>query len=113
MRMGQAAKPHEERRLRYAVFTFTGDALPVARRLQQEGHDVIVGMVEDVVDTLPDGDTARAEDDLTRERRLSLYDGLLEKKSAWDFVREFAGSRAGKPNVCRISSFSQKTTCAI
>jgi hypothetical protein len=36
-----------------AVFTFTGDGLPVAHRLQQEGHDVIVGMVEDVQDTFP------------------------------------------------------------
>jgi hypothetical protein len=80
--------------LRYAVFTFTGDALPVAHRLQQEGHDVIVGMVDDVVDTVPDGETARAEDELTRGRRLSLYDGLLEKKSAWDLVRELTGETA-------------------
>ena len=80
--------------MRYAVFTFTGDALPVAHRLQHEGHDVVVGMVEDVADTVPDGETARAEDDLTRARRLSLFDGLLEKKPAWDLVRELTGQTA-------------------
>jgi len=80
--------------VRYAVFTFTGDVLPVAHRLQQEGHDVVVGMVEDVQDTLLGGETARTEDDLTRERRLSLYDGLLEKKPAWNLVQELTGQTA-------------------
>src|SRR4029079_9840840 len=49
---------------------------------------------EDVADTVPDGETARAEDDLTRARRLSLFDGLLEKKPAWDLVRELSGQTA-------------------
>lgn len=79
--------------MKYIVFTFTGDGLPVAHRLQQEGHDVVVGMVEDVLDTLPDGEAARPEDDLTRERRLSLYDGMLPKVPARKLARELADAK--------------------
>ena len=79
--------------MRYAVFTFSGDGLPVAHRLQQEGHDVVVGMVEDIADVFPDGEAPRPEDALTRDRRLSLYDGLLQKKSARALVRELTDAK--------------------
>jgi hypothetical protein len=78
--------------VRYAVFTLSGDGLPLAYRLQQEGHDVVVGMVEDVGDAAPDGGSQRHEDELTRQRRLSLYDGLLEKQPAGKLVADLAAA---------------------
>jgi len=79
--------------MRYALFTFSGDGLPVGLRLQQEGHDVIVGMVEDVADIVPDGAAARPEDAFTRSRRLALYDGLLPKTSARKLVEDLQSSK--------------------
>jgi hypothetical protein len=74
--------------MRYAVFTFAGDGLPIAQRLQEEGHEVIVGMVEDAADVVADGETSLDEDPLGKSRRLSLYDGLVPKKPAGQLVTE-------------------------
>jgi hypothetical protein len=80
--------------VRYAVFTYCGDALPIAYRLQQEGHDVVVGMVEEFADLVPQSDTSRQEDELARSRRLSLYDGLLDKKPANALISELCAPGA-------------------
>ena len=82
--------------MRYALFTFSGDGLPVGLRLQREGHDVIVGMVEDVADTVPEGTEARPEEELSRSRRLSLYDGLLPKTTARKLLAELQDAAPAK-----------------
>jgi hypothetical protein len=33
--------------MKYRIFTYSGDALPIAHKLQQEGCEVVVGMVHD------------------------------------------------------------------
>ena len=40
-------QPLEEGLMKYRIFTYGGDALPIAHKLQQEGCEVIVGMVQD------------------------------------------------------------------
>ena len=69
--------------MKFAVFTFDGYGLPIAKHLQNEGCDVLVGMVEDAKDVQPEIDIAPAtENDEQRAWRLSLYDGIVEKQSA-------------------------------
>lgn len=75
--------------MRYVVFSFDGYGLPIAQQLQREGHDVTVAMVQDQSDVLsklevniPD------EEPEAKQRRLSLYDGMLEKRPAWEVVEE-------------------------
>jgi hypothetical protein len=79
--------------MRYVVFTFTGDGLPIAYRLQQEGHDVVVGMVQDVADIRATGEPERTEEEITRERRLTLYDGMLDKRPAGELAQALENER--------------------
>lgn len=69
--------------LKYIAFTFDGYGLPIAWQLQQEGQEVLVAQVPDQRDTLSEleknlGD----EEEAAKLRRLSLYDGLLNKSPA-------------------------------
>lgn len=69
--------------MKYIVFTYDGHGLPIAYNLQQEGHEVIVGQVENKPDVLsPSEKESRFEDELEKKRRLSLFDGMIEKMSA-------------------------------
>lgn len=69
--------------MRYVVFSFDGYGLPIAYQLQQEGKDVLVAMVEDQEDVLSELEQGLPpEDECVKERRLKLYDGLLEKQPA-------------------------------
>ncbi len=69
--------------MRVVVFTFEGYGLPVAYHLQREGHDVVVAQVEDHASVLSELERNVApESDVERDRRMSLYDGLLEKQPA-------------------------------
>ncbi|MGV3613986.1 MAG: hypothetical protein ACO1SV_01505 [Fimbriimonas sp.] len=75
--------------MRYVVFTYEGYGLPVAYHLLREGHDVVVAQVEDQAEVLSELEkNVRKEDPVERERRLSLYDGLLEKRTAAKVVAE-------------------------
>src|SRR2546423_8953517 len=65
--------------MKYVVFTYSGYGLPIAWKLQQEGQDVLVAQVQDEAEIISG---ISSEGDEERERRLSLYDGLLEKRSA-------------------------------
>lgn len=67
--------------MKFAVFTFDGYGLPIAWQLQQEGHDVIVAQVEDQREILgPLERNTAPEDEEAKNRRLSLYDGMLDKQ---------------------------------
>jgi hypothetical protein len=73
--------------MNYYLFTYSGHGLPIALRLQQEGHSVLVGQVQEKRDVLSKIEqNAAAEDPRAKARRLSLYDGLLEKVSAEKLV---------------------------
>lgn len=61
--------------MKFAFFTYDGRGLPIAFKLQQEGYDVIVGQAENLKH-MP------KENEILKERRLKLYDGLIEKVSA-------------------------------
>jgi hypothetical protein len=69
--------------MKYRIFTFSGDALPIARKLQQEGREVVVGMVDDKTEihSAKEGDL-RPENAEAKRRRLALFDGLVEKRPA-------------------------------
>jgi len=61
--------------MKFAFFTYDGHGLPIAFKLHQEGYDVIVGQAENL-EHMP------KENEILKERRLKLYDGLIEKVSA-------------------------------
>ncbi|HVL40502.1 MAG TPA: hypothetical protein VM328_14015 [Fimbriimonadaceae bacterium] len=73
----------------FCVFTFDGYGLPVAERLQQEGHDVLVGQVENQEDVLsPLEASVERESEEVRQRRLSQYDGILDKQPAHKVIEK-------------------------
>lgn len=67
--------------MKFCFINYECYPLPIAYHLQQEGHEVLVGMIQSRNELkLPDvKDDEKLED---RKRRLSLYDGLLPKKTA-------------------------------
>src|SRR5260221_3348589 len=78
--------------LKYIVFTYSGDGCSVAKHLMDEGSDVVVAQFQDKKEYLSDEalkkyeeeEKERDEEDIAEHkeaerRRLSLYDGLLEK----------------------------------
>ena len=75
--------------MKYRIFTYSGDALPIARKLQQEGCEVVVGMVGDKADihSAKEGDMP-PENSEAKRRRLALFDGLVEKRPANLLIKE-------------------------
>lgn len=78
--------------MKHRIFTFSGDALPIVRKLQQEGCEVVVGMVDDKTEihSAKEGDL-RPENADAKRRRLALFDGLVEKRPADLLIREMQG----------------------
>lgn len=56
---------------KYVFLTGECDPLPIAYHLQQEGHTVVVGLIDEVVKKQPPG---------IKEKRKWLYEGMLEKQ---------------------------------
>ncbi|MBV9008737.1 MAG: hypothetical protein JO354_06145 [Verrucomicrobia bacterium] len=75
--------------MKYRIFTYAGESLPIAQKLQQEGCEVVVGMVQDkqTIHSPATGEF-RLEDLETRRRRLALFDGMLNKKAAEELIEE-------------------------
>lgn len=69
----------------YIFITSECDPLPIAWRLQEEGHLVLVGIVDELM--------AKASPGIL-EKRSRLYDGLLEKRDAEKLLAEMAGYSA-------------------
>jgi phosphoribosylamine-glycine ligase len=77
--------------MKFIFFSFDGAIFPVAYKLQQEGQEVYVCQVVDgdalgVKTWISDKEAPE-----NRKRRLSLYDGLLDKKTLpniWEFMRK-------------------------
>lgn len=65
--------------MKYIFLTTSGYSFPIAKQLVDEGREVIVGQVKDPADLHVDGWQGKPEDPEETKRRLSLYDGMLEK----------------------------------
>ena len=78
--------------MKYRIFTYSGDALPIALKLQQEGCEVVVGMVHDksAIHSATEGGLQR-ENAEAKRRRLALFDGLVEKRPANLLIEEMRG----------------------
>ena len=63
----------------FVFFTYDGHGLPVAFRLQEEGYKVYVGQFYHL--------EGLEEEEIEKEQRMCLYDGLLDKKSGKDLLR--------------------------
>lgn len=69
--------------MNYIFISFSGLGLPIALKLQQEGHTVIVGMIEDVKDYVMEEEAEKAtESDFDKIRRLNLFKNMLDLQSA-------------------------------
>jgi phosphoribosylamine-glycine ligase len=62
----------------FVVFTWDGHGLPIAFKLQEEGYKVYVGQFYHL--------EGKKEEEKEKEQRMSLYDGLLDKKSGVELV---------------------------
>ncbi|GIW67868.1 MAG: hypothetical protein KatS3mg096_736 [Candidatus Parcubacteria bacterium] len=67
--------------MKFVLITYDGHGLPIAYRLLKEGYDVLVGQAKEL-EHMP------KEDEETKRRRLSLYDGMLEKMDADELVNK-------------------------
>lgn len=76
--------------MRYVFFTFNGYSMPMAKRLQDEGNEVLVAQIARPDSLGIDGWQSQKEDPEVRRRRLSLYDGILDKKDAEKVLRDLA-----------------------
>lgn len=65
--------------MKFVLLTYDGHGLPIALKLQQEGWDVIVGQAKEL-SHMP------KEKPEIKERRLQLFDGLLEKRDVEDVI---------------------------
>jgi hypothetical protein len=75
--------------MKYRIFTYSGDALPIAHKLQQEGCEVVVGMVHDKATVHSDTEgEVQPENPEAKRRRLALFDGLIEKRPAEVLIKE-------------------------
>jgi hypothetical protein len=70
--------------MKYVIFTFSGEGLPIAEKLYKEGQDVIVAQIESDKDiyTAEEIKNYKPEERDNKKARLSLYDGVLKKYPA-------------------------------
>src|SRR3990167_6027649 len=69
--------------MKYIFISYSGLAYPVAYKLQQEGHEVIVGAVQDIRDYVMEEEINNAtEDEFNKKRRLDLFKGMLDIRPA-------------------------------
>ena len=73
--------------MKYVFITFSGLSLPVAYKLQQEGNDVTVGLIDDIKDYVMEEETKKAfESDFNRKRRTKLFKNMLKIQPAQQVV---------------------------
>ncbi len=73
--------------MKYIFITYTGLGLPIAYKLQQAGHEVNVGVIEEIKDYVTEEEIATAkESDFNKKRRLSLFRNMLPIKPAEEVV---------------------------
>lgn len=74
--------------MKYIIFTFDGSGTPVAQHLQLEGQDVVLAQVTSMGSLAAEGDTEYTEGRNDKEMRLSIFDGMIKKKSAEELIKE-------------------------
>ncbi len=75
--------------MKYIFFSYSGLSYPIAYKLQQEGFEVTVGVIENIKDYVMEEEANKAEEsDFNKERRLQLYKNIL-KLQPGDKVVEF------------------------
>ncbi len=75
--------------MKYIVFTFDGSGTPVAQHLQMEGQDVILAQVDNPKSLASEDDTEYSlEARSDKEQRLSIFDGVVKKRSAEELLKE-------------------------
>lgn len=73
--------------MKYILFTYDGHGMALAHHLQMEGRDVMVGQVQDLQDVVTDMEKdIPAETKEEKNRRLMLFDGILEKYPAHELI---------------------------
>ena len=73
--------------MKYIIFSYDGIGFPIAKKLIDEGAEVTVAQINDP-DTLETG--AEDSDKEARDRRLSAYDGILDKLPAEKVIKAMA-----------------------
>lgn len=73
--------------MKYIFITFSGLGLPIAYKLQQQGFEVMVGVIQDIKDYVMEGDNT-TESDFNKKRRLQLFDGMLPIEDAFHTVEK-------------------------
>src|SRR5579872_5551949 len=73
---------NEKTALNMIVFSFDGISFGVFHKLIDEGNNIIIAQVQDNKDIGNDD----AENPESKRRRLSLYDGILEKRDAMEVL---------------------------
>ena len=71
-----------QEKMNFICFTFDGSILPIAHKLEKEGNRVIVGMIQDKKEIYLDDEEKKPEDPESKEKRLSLYKGIIDVYSA-------------------------------
>jgi len=73
--------------MKYFFITYNGLALPVAYKLQQEGHEVIVGQIQEVKDYVMEDEIENAtETEFAKGRRLNLFKGMVDIRPAQEVI---------------------------
>lgn len=73
--------------MKYIFFTFNGLSYPIAYKLQQEGFEVVVGLIEDIKDYVMEEEVDHAhEEKFNKKRRMSLFEGMVPIKDAHQVV---------------------------
>lgn len=84
-----------EEPMKFICFTYDGSILPVAKKLMDEGNDIMIGMIENsknifTQEQLDNGAWKREPSD-KMEERFKLYDGVLEKETAERLLKKMKG----------------------
>ena len=73
--------------MKYIFFSYFGLSFPIVKKLIEEGNEVTVALVQDVSEL---GIPGKKEDNEEKKNRLSLYDGVFEKKPAKQVISEMS-----------------------
>src|SRR5215467_13354334 len=73
--------------MKFAFFTFSGHSFPIAKRLEDEGNEVIVGQVSAPEKLKISGWQGTKESPEEKKRRLSLYDNMISKCDADELLK--------------------------
>lgn len=79
--------------MKFAFFTFLGDSLPIAKRLIDEGNEVLVGQVSSSEKLKVEGWFGAKEAPEKKRRRLSLYNNILDKLDADELIKRLIFER--------------------